>query len=593
MITHPLRKIFLHLLVYTFIILGIFAIQFRNQSIISKNFGQLRLSVSQPKNHSGEDRSKNSFSINYKGLSLFIDENHPAVLKDTQNTRNLQFLSWESLSDSSFELYFSENISLLCGFTGQNKDVFTITYNGNETEGAALHLPYTISSSLVIMQSSPKKLVLSGKMQQTVLNTASVDESFIHFTFAENNLTYANYEPTKDFVFEEAIQFELAKKEVYDEKIADLRRKVLANFDPTETMSETQVVAFITEHLEKDSYRLGLSKIPQSFINSSKRSFVSSTFLNNLSTMQRSLMMQYENMSYKMQQALEAKTLDVFQAENFPLFLLTQNKNKIESLLQIPKNQERFEPSLLEAAGIIETYLVLTNNKRKEAEILEPILFVCIDTIQKACEQEDEQLFLFEKEKELGLEASLRLAQALIDYAHLIQNKDMLATAYFLANTSLEKNNMLSAQVIANLYPNLVKTPFYPHIEILSQDDKNPIWAWTSAKDLRISQDADKTIRIQIEFPVGQSHYIIMHNIEAFEAIEIYDMLFRTDPRFESYDSSGYVYDSANKNLLLKVKNKVPVETIKLYYHKPNSTPKETEANDGIDLENEFLTEGD
>ena len=65
---------------------------------------------------------------------------------------------------------------------------------------------------------------------------------------------------------------------------------------------------------------------------------------------------------------------------------------------------------------------------------------------------------------------------------------------------------------------------------------------------------------------MGQSHYIIVHNIEAFEAIEIYEMFFRTDPRFETYDSSGYVYDATNKNLLLKVKNKTAVETIKLYY---------------------------
>lgn len=567
MTTHPFRKIIIHLCVYTVIILGIFAIQFRNQSIISKNFGQLRLSVSQlKKNTDGNTEFDDRFTIQYKGLNIYANNTKPVLIKDKEKTQKLQFLAWESLSDSSFELFFSHNVSLLCGFTGQNKEIFTITSSTNNPDWLEISIPYEIMPTYAVMQTNPKNLILSGKTQQTILNAAAIDEHYVYFTAQNNNLSYANYEPTKKFMFEEASRYALAKKEVYEQNLFNLRQKLFTSFDTSENISETQVIAFIAEHLERGSYKEGLSRIPQSFLSGSKRSYLSSPYFNNLSLMQKSLMMYHENMAYKMKYAQETKQLDIFQGDSFPTFLLTQNKDKIESLLQMLVNRENFEPTLLEASGIIETYLILEQYNRNEREIIEPLLFACIETIQKACTLEDDKLKLIEQETKQNTASSLQIAKALISYGNLIKNTDITTTGYFIANSALENTASLTTQTIAELYPILVQTKYYPHIEILNQANNKPIWAWTSAKNLNLSSDSNGTITLRIEFPVGQSHYIIVHNIEAFEAIEIYEMFFRTDPRFETYDSSGYVYDAANKNLLLKVKNKTAVETIKLYY---------------------------
>ncbi len=567
MTTHPFRKIIIHLCVYTVIILGIFAIQFRNQSIISKNFGQLRLSVSQlKKNTDGNTEFDDRFTIQYKGLNIYANNTKPVLIKDKEKTQKLQFLAWESLSDSSFELFFSHNVSLLCGFTGQNKEIFTITSSTNNPDWLEISIPYEIMPTYAVMQTNPKNLILSGKTQQTILNAAAIDEHYVYFTAQNNNLSYANYEPTKKFMFEEASRYALAKKEVYEQNLFNLRQKLFTSFDISENISETQVIAFIAEHLERGSYKEGLSRIPQSFLSGSKRSYLSSPYFNNLSLMQKSLMMYHENMAYKMKYAQETKQLDIFQGDSFPTFLLTQNKDKIESLLQMLVNRENFEPTLLEASGIIETYLILEQYNRNEREIIEPLLFACIETIQKACTLEDDKLKLIEQETKQNTASSLQIAKALISYGNLIKNTDITTTGYFIANSALENTASLTTQTIAELYPILVQTKYYPHIEILNQANNKPIWAWTSAKNLNLSSDSNGTITLRIEFPVGQSHYIIVHNIEAFEAIEIYEMFFRTDPRFETYDSSGYVYDAANKNLLLKVKNKTAVETIKLYY---------------------------
>ena len=46
-------------------------------------------------------------------------------------------------------------------------------------------------------------------------------------------------------------------------------------------------------------------------------------------------------------------------------------------------------------------------------------------------------------------------------------------------------------------------------------------------------------------------------------------MAFRTDPRFETYSSSGYVYNNSLKTLFLKSQQRSSIENIKLYYDNP------------------------
>ncbi len=51
----------------------------------------------------------------------------------------------------------------------------------------------------------------------------------------------------------------------------------------------------------------------------------------------------------------------------------------------------------------------------------------------------------------------------------------------------------------------------------------------------------------------------------------IYDVAFRTDPRFESYNSSGYVYLKESSSLLLKSRHRSRREEIRLIYKEPVS----------------------
>ena len=62
--------------------------------------------------------------------------------------------------------------------------------------------------------------------------------------------------------------------------------------------------------------------------------------------------------------------------------------------------------------------------------------------------------------------------------------------------------------------------------------------------------------------------------------IDIYGIQFRTDPRFEAYNSSGYTYNAETQTMFLKSLHEVQREEVKLYYggaaEEPSPSPSPT-----------------
>jgi len=59
---------------------------------------------------------------------------------------------------------------------------------------------------------------------------------------------------------------------------------------------------------------------------------------------------------------------------------------------------------------------------------------------------------------------------------------------------------------------------------------------------------------------------MIINGIKPFKSIEIYGLKFRTDPRFEWYNSSGYAFDASSNTLFLKYRQKSNTERVRLFY---------------------------
>ncbi len=571
-----IQKVFGHIVLYLVIILGIFALQFRNQSIISRNFGQLRLTLSEIKNEAGNKKFKDSFSIVYKGISLFSNTENPVFVTNKNKETPLVFQDWKEMSDSMFELHFSDNFILLCGLTGKNKDVFTVSVI-SDTEYQAFSIPFSFSDAYSVMELSQKRAILGGKTQQNELSAPLINTNLITLTSFENTITYSDYEPSKEFMFESITTHALAQKENFDTSVQNLKNALISQFSPnSDLLTEQIVVSYITEMASRNKYSEAVSSIPDSFVNGTRRTFVSAPYLNNLAAMNKSLMMQHDNLVYKLNYALEKNSLDIFRAESLHNFLLTQNSEIVKKLLALPGTVEIFEPVLAEAAGIITTYAGLLQKQSNLAAGLSPYVDTCVDVIRKACVFEDNKLILTEKEEKLTPVLSVHIAYALIEYGKLSAKQEIQAAGFMIFNSQIESIMQFDLRTIAELYAVIEsKNTYYPHIEVIGTNNGKTLWAWTSAKSVSTTKDADGTVTIQTSFPAGYTHYMIIHNVEPFKSIEIYDMLFRTDARFESYNSSGYVYDADTNTLFLKYRHKTYTEKVRLFYkeQKPEVKP--------------------
>jgi len=69
-----------------------------------------------------------------------------------------------------------------------------------------------------------------------------------------------------------------------------------------------------------------------------------------------------------------------------------------------------------------------------------------------------------------------------------------------------------------------------------------------------------------VKFDKGESHYAIFSGIPPFIEIEIYGLSYHSDQRFESYNSSGFIYRENTNTLFLKSRQKSETETVRLTF---------------------------
>jgi hypothetical protein len=104
----------------------------------------------------------------------------------------------------------------------------------------------------------------------------------------------------------------------------------------------------------------------------------------------------------------------------------------------------------------------------------------------------------------------------------------------------------------------------YPHAVSIG-GSVNGIWAWTTSASVTVSQE-NNILDISVSFMPGETHYMLIRNLRPFVKIQLYGIDYRTDPQFERYDSSGWSYSSSEQTLLLKLKHRIPVEHIRVFY---------------------------
>ncbi len=558
----------------------------------------MRLTYEADTNSDGTSIIQNTFQLVYKGLEIFADERHPVVLTDENGTAQPAAFESAETADGSMRLLFSDGAAVT--FTpetahGGGQLAISAELPGNIL---SISLPYR-SVSGTRTEIRPREALFSENGTQYVLTGSGFSDDLFTLT-PYTTARYGVYEPDAVFSPDMLADMPGAQKDAYDRAIALFRTNALATFkhNLNSTVTEKTVVAYTAEMAARGDYREAVASIPESFRTGTLRTYLSAPFLDSLRAMNVSLTAADNDRLYLISGYIQRKDTAVFEEPDLFPFLLRMNRSQLAfQAADIPAAIPDFRPSVQEAAGILAAWASASEILPGAASRLRPVLPVCEEIITSAFTYSGRGLFISPGGGSIiSTLDNLKTASALISYGKAAGNSIFEKAGYLIVNSVLAftshevpdgrtarplfesydinggispsgENSAINPAVI---YPLLVTdNTFYPHALTLADSGTQPMWAWTIAESVSVRRNAQGDITLGVKFPVNNTHYMIIKGIEPFTGIQLYGVNFRTDPRFESYNSSGYVYDSTTKTLLLKMVHRTETENVVLIYRQP------------------------
>ncbi len=575
----PIRKLLGFSFLYLIILFGIFAIQFRNDSVISKTFGALRLILTETKDVNNNTSLKNTFQVTFNGLTFYSDGVNPVLAGTEIFTQPLVLESWEQISAQGVALHFTDGTTI--EFAGSditlNEETtllatlpFNVTVSNPNNTITQITLPFKMSSFMSAEYLGYGDYRVTTKGEQFLMTAPALETRQVTLYNNGQGFTCNEYIENHEFTFDEIVTYSMAQKNAYDAIVKQVCTAVgaLLQQNVPDGISEKAIVAAVAEMGRNGQYTQGVNAVSASFKNATaRRSYLSAPYFNSLVAMNRTLTMQIDNITNRMNYSLTASNPDIYGLDFFDSYLKLSPASAVEAVLNLPLRENVAITTVGQAAGILNAWSVLTSMGTGQAQILEPALQKCIDYLQTISVVTDDMLLLYPEE---GVKANLidvvKAGAALLRYGEYKDDQTLMATGRLLVVSAMNSANALDYDTYGTIYPLLVTdNTWYPHVEVLAETADEKVWAWTCAKSAAIARTADETV-ITTNFPVSATHYMIVSGIPAFKSIEIYGLQFRTDPRFETYNSSGYVHQADTNTLLLKYHQRSEIETIRLHY---------------------------
>lgn len=575
---HPIRKSIGLAAFYAILIVGIFVIQFRSDSIIRKNIRAMRVTLAETENSDQQTVLKNQFQLTYNGLLFSADEASPAVY--TRNGSSVELpaavVSFSQPDDLTFTLGFSQGIFLN----------FSLSEDSEEASlSISAQIPDGIDSFSVNLFPFSGYSITEQKARQAVYKGKNVSYSLAAPRLAINKLIFlsnsrlAHYTVMADqaaFSLAQVAEKAYASEAMYEKSLKDLGSAIISEFTRSVnnnanfagSMTEQTAISYIAAMADAGRYNEGLNTIPESFTKGTRRTYQSAPFFGSMAQMAPTLTMQIENFNNMISTATANRNLEIFSVNKIDEYMYAKGpKPDVTALVSMPASLTDFEPTVQEAAGILGTWSYFNANNSMLADYLKPVLEPCVQKIVDTCTFDGEKIILVENDAPLSVAAACEVGDAFVRYGKRIGNQEVLLCGYMIVNSYVSEINGLDLRTLSELYPILVhNNHFIPHFELLRTNENGNVWAWTCATDINYDRDENLTISLTINFPAGLSHYLFVNGITPFRRIQIYNMDFRTDPQFEIYNSSGYVYRSNIQTLLLKSRHKEQKEVIRLFY---------------------------
>ena len=578
-----LKKALGLLIVDIVIIIGIFVLQFRTDSTIIKKIGNLQLTIESSEIKDSVLPYKNKFRIAYNGIVFYSDEQNPALALKNGESITVSLVDVEQPDPLSFVVKFTDNIKVTFELASSDSNSSLAILTELPADVSDFSIPYSYSSNMKIQKQESDLLILDSRR-----NTWELSAHFINSNRLESNrrnyiATYAVYDANQKFTFDSIVDLQIASYTDYASTVTQFKKNLVSAFEANNSESnitEQVAVSYIAAQAENGNYTRALENIPDSIKKSSQRTYLSAPYLNTLEEMNNNLERAMRDYEKRISDSASKGSFDLFTVHKIANFIyLYPDKAIAVKLLKNAAEADVDSLTLAQISGILQVYADLHTLEPEYAAVLEPVLENCVKRITESCKFEGNILTISENDTFLSVIQAVETGVSLLRYGLIVDDTTLQKAGFAIVNSYLAESSSFDLRTLSNLYPILAyDNHYYPHLEKV-YDGENTIWAWTCARTIKCERTAEE-ITFTIDFPEGDTHYIILKGVPQFNTIYIYDMAFRTDPRFETYNSSGYVYKKNTETLLLKSRHKSHFETVRLTYkeNKPEPVPAVTTA---------------
>ncbi|WP_255803773.1 hypothetical protein [Treponema denticola] len=593
-------------ILYIIIIFGIFVIQFTIGKTFYYTIGAMSVSGRDEVDETGNRTPLLPLHIVANGLDFYITDQTPITAKTSNNEElSLKVLEYKRTEDSfsvicsndvliDFTSYISETVETVRISVSMPSEIETIYFPWKLTQSARLER----QDEQIFLRYGKDRFIFRGGYG---FGNSDDTSELPHLILSSSKKTalYETYIQSESLDFDSISRIPIASDEEYGKTKQLFREKALDYFSSvisSRNYNEELLTAYIAEKAFNGEYAKALVSAPSSLLSKEKRSYISSTFYGNLAQNDNSLAAYQRKLLSGIESGIARAEISVFEREALIPFLINNSRaNLIPALEKIASNAKQEDLNSFLAAGFLEAamdYAFYFPNKQnlfmENSEQCETVLKDSLISI-------DEGLYISSDKKTIDTEKTLRAASVLIRYGSsypdkgtwkavgqalyssifsLGGNSSSLPASFDIQGDKAKKLGLMANDSLIlhaeKLYSVAVKdNPYYPHEESLALKAEPGIWAWTSARDINVLKNDAKVFGFRISAKAGDTHYMIIRGIRPFYRIQIHEIDFRTDPRFEIYNSSGYVYDERTRTLLLKMKHKKDDEDIVLFLGRP------------------------
>ena len=594
------RRIFLLSLLYIGILFGIFALQFTSGNAFSMSVGLLRVSGATGTDANGDSVPVLPVHIAGNGVDFFVDDQNPLMAYTTETSGfPLRVIGVTGPNDPNrFKITFSEGVSV--SFVSERRgdsDIVSIAAS-IPAKYQKIVLPYKITRSARIEKKDSLTLISTGK-NKFIFNGAHIQAPVSSGAYplsiqrAVPVVYYQSYIPAKGLVIAELSSIAGGSSAAYSSAREHFASVALESFKKTVEagqFSEPVVAAYIAEMGRIGMYHTAIESIPDSWRNGSGRSYLTNVYLNNLEKTYPGLVKRERDDRTDISRKLADNDPSCFAFPSLVPYLVDRGSSiLLKDLARVASSVDMANVTSLQAAGILESMMDFGIYRPGEENPLLPLADSCERKIKASLVRMQDNLYVSDDGKAISTADSLRVAQVLIKYGaasepgwtaagHLIVtslvsfagDRASLPAAFSIegsgenAGIVAKSDKMLDP---ASLFPLVLSgETWYPHALSLATQAEPGVWAWTCAQSIKISKPSEGSMKITTRFSQGETHYMVLRGIKPFNRIQIYGMDFRTDPRFESYNSSGYRYNEETGTLYLKMRHKSEYEDVVIWF---------------------------